>query len=374
MKSFMKILHAGNMMNLAYVNAKHLRQKGIGSELLMETNPPMGSDPLTFDNTLNNKLPSWIHFYNKDNFSWKFHVIKKMREKQYDLIHAYVELPIFSYLSRKSFIVQTQGSDFRELALSNSLRGLLLRRAYKKAKLIILSQADHVKLISKFKINNTIFMPIMWNFDFFSPKHFEKKLVENKFVIFHPTRQNWKGKKNHILIHGFAEFVKNNPDSVLVMLNFGPDSEKAKALVSSLGIEKNVQMIEKRLDSTKLLEYYNRSDVVADQFGITGSIGATTLEVMSCEKPVLISVDRELHNRLYDDEIPAIRAIDPKSISQELEKLKDKKTRMDVGKKSREWVLKHHSPDVVTEKLKIVYSSILNGESIINIREKLNLR
>ena len=367
----MKILHAGNMMNLAYVNAKYLRQKGIDSELLMETNPPMGSDPLTFDSTLDDNLPPWTHFYNKQNLSWKFDVIKKMREQQYDLIHAYVELPIFSYLSRKPFIVQTQGSDFRELALSNSFRGILLRRAYKKAKLIILSQADHVKLIPKFKINNTLFLPMMWNFDIFSPKHFEKKLVEDKFVIFHPTRQNWKGKKNHILIHGFAEFVKTNPDSVLVMLNFGPDSDKARALVSSLGIEKNVQIIEKRLDSKTLVEYYNRSDIIVDQFGVTGSIGATTLEVMSCGKPVLISVDKELHDRLYNDKIPAIRVIDPKSVSQELEKLKDEKVRKNIGKKSREWVLKHHSPEIITEKFKIIYSGVLDNENIINIREKL---
>jgi len=369
----MKILHAGNMMNLGYVNAKYLRQKAIDSELLMETNPPMGSDPLKFDSSLNNQLPSWIYFYDKKKSSWKFHIVKKMREKQYDLIHAYVELPIFSYVSRKPFIVQTQGSDFRELALSNSIRGILLRRAYKKAKLIILSQADHVKLVSKFKINNSIFMPIMWNTDFFSPKHFDKKLVDDKFVIFHPTRQNWQGKKNHILVQGFAEFVKNNPNSILVILNFGPDKDKARNLVSKLGIEKNVNLIEKRLDSTTLLEYYNRCDVVADQFGITGSIGATTLEAMSCQKPMLISVDDELHNRLYGDEIPAIRAIDPKSVSQKLDMLKDKQTRNEIGKKSREWVLKHHSPEIVTKKLKIVYSSILNDESIINIREKLNL-
>jgi len=370
----MKVLHAGNMMNLGYVNTKFLRNNDIDAELLMETDPPTGSDPLTFDFTLNNKLPSWVHFYDKKKSSWKFQIIKKMREKQYDLIHAYVELPIFSYLSRRPFVVQTQGSDFRELALTNSLRGIFLRRAYRKAKLIILSQADHTKLVSKFKLSNSIFLPIMWNTDFFIPKHFEKKLVEDKFVVFHPTRQDWKGKKNHILIHGFAEFVKNYPNSILVMLNFGPDSNKAKELVLSLGIEKNVNLIEQRLDSTKLLEYYNRCDVIADQFGITGSIGATTLEAMSCEKPLLISVDKELHNKLYGDTIPAIRAIDPMGVSKELEILQDDKIRKNLGKKSREWVLRHHSPEVVIEKLKIVYSSIMNGESVINIREKLTLR
>ena len=369
----MKVLHAGNLMNLGYVTVKHLRIQGIDAELLMETDPPVGSDPLTLDSTLNNKLPSWVHFYDKKKSSWKFQTIKKMREKQYDLIHAYVELPIFSYLSRRPFIVQTQGSDFRELALTNSLRGILLRRAYKKAKLVILSQADHTKLVSKFKLDNLIFLPYMWDTNYFTPIHFEEKLVDDKFVVFHPTRQSWEVKMNHILIKGFAEFVKNNPDSILVMLNFGPDSNRARELISSLGIEKNVKLIEKRLDSSKVLEYYNRSDVVADQFGTTGSLGATTLEAMSCEKPMLISIDKELHGKLYGEEIPAIRAITPLDVSKELEILKDEKIRKNVGKKSREWVLKHHSPEAVIKKLKIVYSSIINGESAIDIREKLNI-
>jgi glycosyltransferase involved in cell wall biosynthesis len=369
----MKILHAGNLMNLGYINTKYLRNVNIDAELLMEIDPPVGSDPLPFDSTLNNKFPPWINFYNKKKSSWKFQIIKKMREKQYDLIHAYVELPIFSYLSRKPFIVQTQGSDFRELALTNSIRGILLRRAYKKAKLIILSQADHTKLISKFKLNNTIFMPMMCNTDFFSPKHFEKKLVEDKFVVFHPTRQNWKGKKNYILIQGFAKFVKKYSNSILVVLNFGPDSNKVKELVSSLGIEKNVHLIEQRLDSMKLLEYYNRCDVIADQFGITGSIGSTTLEAMSCEKPLLISVDKKLHRELYGEEIPAMRTVDPDSVSNALEILQDDAIRRNIGQSSRKWVLKHHSTQVIIKKLQIIYSGISNGESIINIREKLVL-
>lgn len=367
----MKILHAGNMINLGYFVTKHLRHADVDAELIMEQNPPLSSDPRTFDFSLNNQFPSWISFYDKEKSSWKFDLIKKMRENQFDLVHAYVELPIFSYISRKPFIVQTQGSDFRELAFSNSLKGILLRRAYKKAKLIILSQADHTKLVSKLKLNNSVFLPIMWDTDFFKPISYEHKLSEHNFVIFHPTRQNWNGKKNNVLIEGFAKFVKNNPDSFLVMMNFGPDNDKVKELVSRLNIEKNVKLISERLDKKTLLEFYNRSDVIADQFGISGSIGATTLEAMSCKKPVLMSVDKELHQQLYGDEIPAVFSSSPSEIFDSLEFLKDIKSRSKIETQSREWVLRHHSPENIVKKMKIIYESIMNKDTITNIREKL---
>ena len=152
----MKILHAGNMANLGYIISKNLRKEGIEAELLMEEQPNEMSDPLNIDPSLNGKYPVWIKFFNKNKSSWKINVLKIMRNKKYDLIHSYVEFPIFSYISRRSFLVYAQGSDLRELAFSNSFRGQLLRRAYKKAKLLITAQPDHIPLISKLKITKWI--------------------------------------------------------------------------------------------------------------------------------------------------------------------------------------------------------------------------
>ncbi|WP_166286069.1 hypothetical protein, partial [Candidatus Nitrosotalea sp. FS] len=133
----MNILHAGNMANLGYVISRQLRKSGIDADLLLEKNPPKGSDPFRFDPLLNGIYPDWISFYDKSKSSWKTSVIKKMRDKKYDLVHAYVEMPIFAYLSRRPFVAHTQGSDFREMAMGNSLRGILLRLAYKRAKAVL---------------------------------------------------------------------------------------------------------------------------------------------------------------------------------------------------------------------------------------------
>ena len=72
----MRILHAGNMVNLGYVITKQLRNENVDAELVMEKNPTQMSDPLVFDPDLT-KYPEWIHFINKTKLSWKLNLIKK---------------------------------------------------------------------------------------------------------------------------------------------------------------------------------------------------------------------------------------------------------------------------------------------------------
>ena len=110
----MKILFAGNMANLGYFIAKQLRIHNVDVTLLMENNPVITSDPTKNDKSLEGKFPTWIKFYDRSSKTWPLQIIREMRKKKYDLIIAFVELPMFAQFSGKPFVVQTQGSDLRE--------------------------------------------------------------------------------------------------------------------------------------------------------------------------------------------------------------------------------------------------------------------
>lgn len=366
----LNILHAGNMANLGYVISRQLRKSGINVDLLIEKNPPKGSDPLRFDPSLNGVYPDWILFYDKMKFSWKTNVIKKMRDKKYDLTHAYVELPIFAYLSRRPFIAHTQGSDFREMAMGNSFRGRLLRRAYKRAKVVLFFQPDHYPLFTKLKLDNGIFLPPLWDVSFFQPKHVPKNKFEDKFVIFHPANLEWRLKGNNVLVKGFAEFVKTNPNSILIIVDRGIDSQKTHDLVKSLGIENKSLFIKGPLNSTDLLHYYNLSDVIADQFTL-GSLGSVGWESFSCAKPLLAFVNEQQYRMLYRQAPPIANASDPSDITKQLEILKDGKTRSDIGNQGRDWITKYHSPELFVKKIKIIYNSVLQNKKAEEIRSSL---
>lgn len=366
----MKILQAGNLANLGYVTTRQLRRDQMDVELLMERQPPKNSDPIEFDPLLQNKYPDWIIFYDKRKRSWKTDIIKIMRNQKYDLIHAYTELPIFAYLSRRPFIVQATGSDFRELAFTNSLRGILLRRAYKSAKVIIFSSPSHAPLFDKLKLTNGINLVIPWDYSFFKPQKIDRTKYSDKLVIFHPANLEWRLKGNNILIEGFAEFLKKNPNSLLIIVDRGIDSDKTHQLVDSLDIRKNVQFIKGPLNSSELLIYYNVSDIVADQFVLSG-LGLIGREALSCEKPLLTKCPENVFGNLYPEPPPVINASTPIEISKKLEYLSDEKNRKEISKNGYRWFIKYHSMTEYSTKLRRIYEGVLCGKNVEQIRESL---
>jgi len=364
----MKILHAGNMANVGYLTTKFLRNNGIDADLLIDTKH---THPETYDPELKNGYPDWFIQYHLNKPLWKLKVLNTMRKKEYDLIHAYVELPIFAYLSGKKFLVQALGSDFRELAQLRSLRGYLLRRAYKKAKVILFSMPDHLPIYSKFGLKNGIFSPLPVNSSFFRPEQIKIKKFENFFSILHPTNLEWRLKKNNILIEGFAKFVKKYPSSILIIIDRGIDSEKTHELIKNLDITEKICFIKGPLNVTELRKYYNLVDAVADSF-LFPALSGITNEALCCEKPVITYYPEEEFKGVYPEQPPILHASNPMEVYHQLEILNDEKKRKELGKKSREWVTKNNDPEFYSKKLKIIYESIINNDNIEKIREKLS--
>lgn len=363
----MKILHAGNLVNVGYLTTLQLRKNNIDAELLLD---PLGSDPAKLDPDLKNNYPDWCIKYSRNKPFWKLKILKIMRKKKYNLIHAYVELPIFAYLSGKKFIVQALGSDFREMAISNSLRGIFLRRAYKKAKVILFSMPDHIPIYNKIGLKNGIFFPLLVDTTFFKPKKIERDEFVNKLLVFHATNLDWKLKGNDRLVKAFAQFVKINPNSILIVIERGIDSHRTRDLVNSLNLSDNVKFVKGPLNSTELQHYFNLVDVVAESFVFPAMSGITN-ESLCCEKPVITYYPKSDFEGAYAEHPPVLNASNAEEIYDQLESLNDEKKRKDIGKKGREWITKYNDPTLYCTKLKIIYESVLNGDSVEKIRKNL---
>jgi len=335
----------------------------------MEKNPPPASDPLLRD-PLISEYPKWIRLYNKSSSSWKFELLKIMRDKKYNLIHSHVEFPIFAYASRRPFISQIMGSDLTEIAFSNSLRGMLLRRAYRKSKLVLYSTPGDPEKLSKLKVLKTIFLPVLFDvLDFFKPTKVDKGKFDSDFIIFHPPNHIWDIKGNDILIRGFQKFLQNNSNALLITINIGRDAKKSQELVTSLGIEKRVIFLE-RLNASELLNYYNIADVIADEFILHG-IGGIGIEAFCCAKPLLTSCNEKCYLDMHSVSPPALNATTTDEICEKLELLKDRKMRQEIGRKSREWVDHYQSPEIIFKQTQLIYELILNDEEISEIRAQV---
>lgn len=285
------------------------------------------------------------------------HLSKVMDE--YDLNICHVPYAIWSQRSQKPYIVFDAGT-IRYLRgyyhyPFQQMRMEILEQGYKKANLIFATNIDTFHLFKKLKLYNYVFMPFLIDTDRYKPLEVENPLPY-EYVIFHPARQYWREKANYMMIQAFQKFHKEQPDSVLAIVDWSDDRMKTRHLIGKLGLENDVIYLG-LMSKARLIQWYNKATVVADQFLLKG-MGTTVSESMACGRPTIISTSRECSLEAYGEVPPILFADSSERIFNQLVKCTDKGFRKKVGDESREWVLKHHSPKVVAQKHLEYYEKI----------------
>lgn len=363
----MKLLIAGNIANHSYFLVKLLRKDGIDAELLIKKNPRQTEDPLFSDDQLVD-YPSWIRFWDGTKISWKLDIIRIMRK--YELIQASTELPIFSQFSGRPYVTYATGADVAKLAFENSMKGRLLRRAYRKTKLLIIGAPYLYKYTTKLKIPNVVFIPVLSDYTKFNPQESLKK-NNAKFTIFHPTNHVWDYKKNDRLLRAFVRVAKEKDNVHMILINRGPDFSRSIQILDNPHTINKFTVIDGTVAQSEISKFYNQADVVADQFGV-GSTGLIGQEVMACGKPLLQYIDTDLYEKFYGTSPSVINARTEDEIYNALIRLiNEPDTGKIMAKRAREWLLKYHNHDKIIKEYIYVYNSILNGTNFETIQEWL---
>lgn len=363
----MRILVAGNLVNTGYQISKLLREKGIDAELLVKKNDLPINDPKTFDNIV--EYPDWFKFWDGTRKNWIFKITSIM--KKYDIIHASTELPIFALFSRKPYLAMTTGADIHELAHENSFRGLLLRQAYKRAKVVVFTGTFMHPSIIKLKIRNAVFIPLLWDYTKFSPKR-NTVNDNNKITIFHPTNHDWNDKGNDKFLRAFVRLTKKFDNIHLILIKRGRDFESSIKILDNSYSQGKFTILPQTLAQKDLSEWYNKADVIVDQF-IVGSIGLIGQEAMACEKPVISYIDQQLYKKFYGEVPPIISAHTEDEIYCSLLQLvNDKNTIIEIGIESRKWLLKYHNSDLIIRKYICIYDAIQNNTKFQMIKDELS--
>jgi len=352
----MRVLIAGNLANMGFEIALAMRKKNVDAKLLLPKFPAQSEDPkFLYPNLENTGYPEWLVRFDKSNKSigwnnWKLQIIREMRSRNYDVIIAMTEYPIFAMFSGKPYAALSTGSDMRQLYFERSLKGLLYRLSYKKAKIIIWGEPDKLSLLEKLKVSKkSLFATAPRNVNI-SPQKIERGDLADKFIIFHPIAQDWELKQNKIFLHAYNKLCSIRDDVHLILSDRGPNIIEAKEILLNEKTRGKFQLIP-FINFNSLQYYYNLSDVVVDQFAI-GSIGMTSIEAMMYEKPILIKLNEELFKRCYK-QIPGgiINVQTEEEIFEALNKLAlDKSFRQRLGQKNKEWVEKYWNTDLLTDR------------------------
>jgi glycosyltransferase involved in cell wall biosynthesis len=383
----MKFLILGNMANDGYSVAKELRKMGESVDLAINLSDFGMALPEWEDGDFNKEIdpykiktedlenswqrPNWIIYFDFKNNLGKKYFLKKIKARiellrmirKYDVIEAHVPFSIYTQFSGRAYAVYEAGW-IRYFPFQGGFRNKLAKRGYQKAKMIIMTNPDTFQISDNLKYldqKNICFIPFAIDPEKYKPKpnpvFREKFLKQNEFLMFSPSRQIWKEKGNDKMIRAFGEFVKKYPNAKLIMVAWSVDEIKSKNLVKELKLENNVIWI-KPVPKNELIEYYNASDIVLDQFTL-GSWGTSTPEAMSCGKPVLMFYKKEYILRAFGEEPPILNSFTEDEILKNMLLLaSDKKNREKFGSEGRKWIIKTHSPRIVAEKHLEVLNSI----------------
>lgn len=355
----MKILHIGNV-GTAYNVVKELRNRGIDADLMVEKEQIYGTlttinNPLRFDKDLK-EIPRWMKIYDKKKKSSRLKIIFTMRK--YDIIHAYMNLPILAMFSCKPFISHVVGDDLRVNAFKKNLRGLLLNLAYRKSRRFVFEWIPHKPFLDKLRLKNVIFLPKPWNASNFYREHII--IPKNQVLtIFHPLGQDWKWKGNDKFLKAFERICKDTNKIFLYYIEWGKDVKKASRILERPWVKDKVLRIKGPIERKEMLEYMKKSDIVADQFN-SGSFTRTGIESLFFGIPLLMNLDETLHDNIFGDHPVTINTKNEDEIYVEIKKLiSDKQNLEDIAKESQKWVKKHYEFRKIIDKFIVMYKEIL---------------
>ncbi|MEW6096966.1 MAG: glycosyltransferase [bacterium] len=307
--------------------------------------------------------------------SWYFPIIDKMKE--YDVIITFGLGPVYAYFSGTPYIPIPFGGDItiipfqdKDKSKLNRAKALLQQKAYKEAKSIIFGTQEYMDCFKNLKIGEEKCKFISFPVD--TSKYcplkniklsdlVDEKLAnkaDGKFLFFVPSRQDFYWKGSDKPLRAYARLVQKNKDVYMILTGWGNDIGKSKEMAVQLGIEDYLHFLPYALSKGRLLKFYNVADVVIDQFNL-GSYGTSTLEAMSCQKPVIMYYDIEKYKPYFEEPAPILSARTEEEIFQQMVKIVGKREICEeIGEKSREWILNYHGKNNIEKIIRLCHEAI----------------
>ncbi len=201
------------------------------------------------------------------------------------------------------------------------------------------------------------------------------KVEVSDFVIFSHMRHHWvhdkniyskhdfslSSKHNEWLIIGFSNFVRTHPKSkpLLILVDWGKDSQKSKDLIRALGLQKYIFWTH-LLKRKQIIALINYCDIGVGEFlQESGALwGSTGWEVIACGKPLLqtLNFSKIEWKETFGFELP--RILDVKSDEDVFTHLchiyADYSYKNRIGEFNKKWFNKYNGISLAKKWLKIL--------------------
>lgn len=290
----------------------------------------------------------------------------------YDVVHAYATQGLLPLVAGRPYVVYEHGT-IRGLPFQAEPIWQLCALSYRQAAHVFITNADAIVAARRLGLERMTFVPHPVNEEHLAPDEAARALrqrfrseLDADFVVFHPSRQDWTAAKdpvwekaNDVFLRGFARFVADvNPRAAAVLVRWGRSVAATRQLAIELRIASRIHWIPPQ-PNRAMVRWIHASDVVADQF-LVGAFGGITPKALACGRPVLLKLDEDVHRWCFAEAPPVLNAADEHAVFDALRRtyLQPGSAR-DLGARGQEWYRRHHSNDVIRERLLSVYASTL---------------
>ena len=374
-RSVEKGYHVGGVEKHVYFISKKLLE--LGNEVtVFTTKSPQHESLSEIDSDIDiYRVPIGISLYAS---SIPLHILKDLKGKEYDLIHAHTPTPAIAdlaalknFIKRKPFILTYHNDIGKEDTF-----GKIVSSAYNATLgTFLLAHADAIIATSKSYAMNSKnlkkyhqkvkIIPNGVDINVFHPerdsvKVREKyKLNQDKIVLFVGRIDYYKGC--NYLIRAFADVIKAIPQVHLLFVGAGPLIGELKILAESLNIASKVSFTGYVSDED-LPYYYAACDVfVLPSISFYEGFGLVQLEAMACGKPVITTTIPGVREA-DANEVASIHVLpkDEKALANAIiELLEDEDLAIKKGGNGRKLVEEKYMWEKIAEMTEKVYKEVI---------------
>lgn len=368
----------GNLGNVGFSYVKLLNKQGINATLFLNQNELKKNQPGNpnheFKGAANEKF---VEIYKRNiikailrkiGFQGQFDTYLIKAARQCNIIQAQTTAEIVANKLKSKFKIpyaaMTTGSDLSEVAFEDTALGESYRKALREASHLFLLNIDQFKYLKDLSLQDIphSFLPFNVNVSEFT---FQENIIKDKIVIFSIARLDWESKtrksikRNDIFFKGFAKFIKENRlnNFELWISDHGIDRKETRNLISELGIG-HISKFVPHCERSAVYKLLKSAHIIVDQFSL-GATGLSAIEAMASSRPVMAYCNCEYARYSYGKDCPPfINCRTEEDVFNNLNLL-SKEYIKQKSRESFEWVKRNHSEELITQRLKSVYYSIL---------------
>lgn len=279
-------------------------------------------------------------------------LLKQLR--QANVIISFASYHIPAMFSGRPYLAFSTGADLHEVAIEHSVRGWLMRRAFRRAASLHasfdpVSRANATKL--KLQISGPFLLP--WQIPA-QPVSYGERTGPIRVLM--PSRQDWVGSGRHQLAKGNDRFIRawarrvnEGWSSSLTIVEFGDHVAATKDLIMELDVSDHVRFVP-LLAQSDLQRSIEEADLVADQFD-QGTPGVLALQTMATGRALSIYWDEVSSLFAFSALPPVINGSSEETLYQALRECATRDQLQALGAAGHEWMSREYNQRKLRQKL-----------------------